>query len=60
MTPGLERLALGDRFMTIFDLVDFDVDRHVTLAVRRWRRLFGLSAVTYMVLPQNSAPTGSS
>jgi len=46
--------------MTIFDLVDFDVDRHVTLAVRRWRRLFGLSAVTYMVLPQNSAPTGSS
>ncbi len=60
VTPGLERLTLGNRFMTIFDLVDFDVDRHVTLAVRRWRRVFGPSAVTYMVLAQEQRPNRSS
>lgn len=57
LTPGMEKLSLGDRFMTIFDLVDFEVNRHVTLGVGRWRRVFGPSAVTYMVLPQKHGPS---
>ena len=31
LTPGVERLAVGDRFMTIFRLIEFEQDRHVTM-----------------------------
>src|SRR5919197_464770 len=31
LTPGLERLAVGERFMTIFELVDFAEDEQLTL-----------------------------
>lgn len=55
LTPGLETLTVGDRFMTIFDLVAFDPGRHVTLAARRGP--FGELAVTYLVIPCES--TGS-
>jgi hypothetical protein len=51
LTPGLEELELGQRFMTIFDLVDFEAPRQVTLLVRRHQRVFGQCAVTYMVTP---------
>jgi hypothetical protein len=33
-TPALEHLAVGDVFMTIFELVEFERDRHVTLRSR--------------------------
>ena len=49
LTPGLDRLAVGQRFMTIFALVDFEPDRHVTLRVRRAAGAFGDTAVTYAV-----------
>jgi hypothetical protein len=51
LTPGLEQLEVGQRVMTIFDLVEFEQDRHLTLVVRRARRLFGDVAVTYLVTP---------
>jgi hypothetical protein len=51
LTPGLDQLEVGQRFMTIFDLVEFEPDRHVTLVVRHWRRVFGAGAVTYAVSP---------
>jgi hypothetical protein len=44
LTPGLERLELGQRFMTIFRLVEFEPDRHVTLRTRN-------VVVTYLVEP---------
>lgn len=44
LTPGLERLRHGQRFMTIFRLVDFARDDHVTIRTRR-------VAVTYRVTP---------
>jgi hypothetical protein len=53
LTPGLERLELGQRFMTIFSLVDFEPDRSITLLTARWRRIFGDVAGTYMVTPQS-------
>jgi hypothetical protein len=55
LTPGLDRLEIGQRFMTIFDLVEFERDRHVTLKLRRAGRIFGEVAVTYRVLPQSES-----
>jgi hypothetical protein len=57
LTPGLEHIKLGDRFMTIFDLVEFEPDRHITLAVRHFQRVFGPAAVTYLVVPAADGET---
>ncbi len=48
LVPGVERLAVGQRFMSIFSLVSFAYDEHITLRGHR-------VAVTYAVL----AGTGS-
>ena len=52
LTPGLDRLELGQRAMTIFELVAFERDRQLTLRTRRFAP--GLSpvvAVSYLVHP---------
>jgi hypothetical protein len=49
LTPGLDDLQIGQRVMTIFELVDFEVPRHLTLRTAP-SRLFGRYAVTYAVL----------
>ncbi len=46
LTPGVERLAVGQRFMTIFSLASFAQDEHLTLRSRR-------TAVTYAVLARD-------
>jgi hypothetical protein len=56
LTPGLEDLAEGQRVMTIFRLVEFARDRHITLVLERGKRAFGELAMTYAVEP---APGGS-
>jgi hypothetical protein len=45
LTPGLERLEVGQRFMRIFSLASFAPDDHLTLRSRR-------VAVTYAVRPR--------
>jgi hypothetical protein len=45
LTPGLERLEVGQRFMSIFSLVSFAPDDHLTLRASR-------VAVTYAVRPR--------
>jgi hypothetical protein len=52
LTPGLERLEVGQRFITIFELVEFETDRHVTIRTSRARSVFGDVAVTYLVEPR--------
>lgn len=53
LTPGLDRLAVGQRVMGIFELVEYEGDRHVTIRqLDRLRRLVGEVAVTYVVLPR--------
>ena len=53
LTTGLEALERGQRFMGMFDLVDFEPDRHVTLlAGSRAERFIGRFAVTYAVFPR--------
>jgi hypothetical protein len=43
LTPGIDHLAAGQRFMTIFSLASFAQDEQITLRARR-------TAVTYAVL----------
>ncbi|HEX6311354.1 MAG TPA: hypothetical protein VF152_06975 [Acidimicrobiia bacterium] len=50
LTPGLERLTVGERVATIFRLVDFEPDRHLTMLLRN-SPVFGDVAVTYLVAP---------
>jgi hypothetical protein len=50
LTSGLERLAVGQSVMRIFDLVAFETDRHLTLRLRR-PRVFPPLAVSYVVEP---------
>jgi hypothetical protein len=49
LTPGLEDLRVGQRFMTIFDLVEYEPDVQITLLIRRLQRLFGAVAGTYLI-----------
>ncbi len=53
LTPGLEQLAVGQRFMSIFTLIDFTRDRHITLEITRPSAvaLFGAIVVSYVVTP---------
>lgn len=51
LTPGLERLERGQRVMTIFELVEFEPDRHLTIRLRRASLLFGEVAGTYLLQP---------
>jgi hypothetical protein len=51
LTEGLDQLELGQRFMTMFELVEFEHDRHVTLRANRFQWVFGDVAISYMVLP---------
>jgi hypothetical protein len=44
LTSGVERLEVGQRFMSIFSLTSFALDKHITLRARR-------TAVTYAVYP---------
>jgi hypothetical protein len=51
LTPGAERLAVGQRVMTIFTLADFTGGEQITLATRpgAGERLFGRLWITYRV-----------
>jgi hypothetical protein len=49
LTPGLERLAVGQRFATIFRLVSFEAPEHVTA---EHHGVLGDVVVTYAVSPR--------
>jgi len=58
LTPGVEALEVGQSFMRIFRLVEFERGRHVTLRLpqgSRAARRFGDLAVTYLALEQGPA-----
>ena len=49
LTPGLERLAIGQRFITVFTLKNFEVGQHLTIRVNRIGRwLFGDLVISYV------------
>ncbi|HCX31407.1 MAG TPA: hypothetical protein DHU55_16805, partial [Blastocatellia bacterium] len=54
LTPGLDNLAVGQDVMGIFDLVDFEHDRHLTIRVKpesSAAKTFGEIAGSYLVVP---------
>lgn len=54
LTPGLDRLAIGQDVMSIFNLVAFERDRHITIRVKpgsRASRIFGDIAGSYVIIP---------
>jgi hypothetical protein len=59
LIPGLEMLAVGQRFMTIFELLEFETDGHITLRIDHpgAQRLFGEIAGTYLVKPLSPSET---
>ncbi len=54
LTPGFEKLEVGQEVMRIFELVEFEPKRHLTLKLKhpRSRRLFGELAVSYLIAPE--------
>jgi hypothetical protein len=54
LTPGLDNLAVGQDVMGIFDLVEFEVNRHFTIRVKSGStalRIFGDIAGSYLIVP---------
>ena len=49
LTPGLDALAVGQRVMSFFAIVEFERGRHVTAVTRS--ALFGEIAASYVVVP---------
>jgi hypothetical protein len=56
-TPGADSLARGQRFMQIFELVDYSRDEHLTLVLRRASALFGHIALSYLLRPLANGDT---
>jgi hypothetical protein len=55
LTPGTERLAIGQSMMRIFTIVEFARDRHITLRIKHATgafSLFGDLAMTYLIVPE--------
>jgi hypothetical protein len=52
LTAGLEPLRSGQRIMTVFRLVAFEPDRHITAALDCRGPLIHELAVTYLIIPE--------
>src|SRR5438128_8384693 len=59
LTPGLERLEVGQRVMTFFELVEFEPNRQLTVMTppTALDGVFGRFAVSYVVLPRDETRT---
>ena len=56
-TPGLDQLEIGQDVMTIFQLVAFDRDRHLTIRIKRHTSalgVFGDVAGSYVIIPTDA------
>ena len=56
LTSGLENLTVGQNVMTIFDLVDFDFGRHVTIRIKPHSiasKVFGDAVASYLIVPSD-------
>lgn len=53
LIPGVEKLERGQKVMTIFELAEFEEDKHLTLVMASPRAvsLFGRTALSYAILP---------
>jgi len=54
LSPGLDKLAIGQEVMSIFNLVGFEQDRHLTIRVKPRSgaaKTFGDIGVSYLIIP---------
>lgn len=51
LVDGLDELELGQRFMTLYELVEFDPGHQITVRTNRAKAAFGVQSVTYRVTP---------
>lgn len=59
LSPDLEQLEVGQNVMRIFDLVEFERDRHLTLRVKpgtRAAQSFGDTVVSYLIVVGEPEP----
>lgn len=58
-TPGADRLAIGQRTLIIFRIVEFEEGESITLRVApHWRWLWGNVTCTYKVLDKGNGTSG--
>lgn len=57
LTPGLEELEKGQKFLFIYELVDFEPGRELTVANKHLKGAFGRQAVTYRLAPRAGGGT---
>jgi hypothetical protein len=55
LTPGAERLQVGEPLMSWFQIVDFEKDRHVTVVNDSEHGRAGSVTITYAVVPTGTA-----
>jgi len=56
LTPGLEKLEIGQHVMDLFDIVGFDYSHHLTIRTRKGTReskIYGDVAVSYVIIPES-------
>ena len=54
--PALEEIRLGQEIMGIFEIVDFEPNRYLTIRIKKGSlaaRIYGQVAVTYMIMPKS-------
>jgi hypothetical protein len=54
LTPGIDHLAVGQDVMTIFDLVDYEIGRYVTIRMKpksAASKIFGDVVASYLIVP---------
>ena len=54
LVPGADKLETGQQVLSIFRLVEFETDRHLTLVLVRARWVFGDVAISYVVVPDGA------
>jgi hypothetical protein len=55
LIPGLDKLAIGQSLMSIFDLIAFERNRHITLRLKPRKigsRVWGDCLISYLIVPQ--------
>lgn len=58
LTPGVEKLKIGQRFIRVFTLVSYVVDEHVTIRVARLGRwMFGELVISYVTRDEGCGDT---
>ncbi len=53
LIPGLDQLEVGQKIMTIFDLIDFEQNKHLTFQLnKRVPIFFGDTIISYQIIRQ--------